>query len=162
MSLRDPLRASRRSSCRPDRAAAVHEESAGSYGPGRGSCETLWARILPQAKNGVTVTELPFRTLLYRYFFFGWLFKEVNVAGDMFERAAAVRHNRRMAAWLPTYMLRWLWWALLFYGLAGVTELMFEAHGAASLFYALSALCLTFSIPVAVVWVHLTQRQAQL
>ena len=108
------------------------------------------------------MNELPFRTLLYRYFFFGWLFKEVNASGDMFERAAVVRHNRRMAGWLPTYMLRWLWWALLFYGLAGFAELVFEARGGAQLFYALSAICLSCSIPVAIVWVDLTQRQEQL
>jgi hypothetical protein len=108
------------------------------------------------------VNELPFRTLLYRYFFFGWLFKPVNSSGDLFERAAALRHNRRMAAWLPAYLLRWLWSALFFYVIARLVELLFEAGDGARLLYMVSALCLSFSIPVAVTWLQLTQRQEQL
>jgi hypothetical protein len=110
-------------------------------------------------KQVPTVNDLPFRTLLYRYFFFGWLFKEVNASGDLFERAAVLRHNRRMASWLPVYMLRWLWWGLMFYGIAGVAELVFEAPDGARLLYAASAICLSFSVPVVIAWVHLTQRQ---
>jgi hypothetical protein len=49
---------------------------------------------------------LPFRTLLYRYFFFTWLFRDAHVR-DLLERAAALRHNQAMARWLPTYMRRW-------------------------------------------------------
>ena len=52
--------------------------------------------------------QMAFRTLLCRYFFFGWLFKDVN-QGNLLERAAAWRHNRSQARWLPTYMRRWLW-----------------------------------------------------
>ena len=42
---------------------------------------------------------MSFGTLLYRYFFFGWLFKDVN-RGNLLERAAAWRHNREQARWL--------------------------------------------------------------
>jgi hypothetical protein len=49
---------------------------------------------------------LPFRSLLYRYLFFAWLFRDAGVR-DLLERAAALRHNRAMARWLPTYMRRW-------------------------------------------------------
>jgi hypothetical protein len=107
------------------------------------------------------VNELPFRTLLYRYFFFGWLFKDVNRDADMFERAAAMRHNRRMAGWLPKYMLRWLWWGLFFYGVAGLFEIVLEAPGFARVVYALSAACLSFTVPAAIAWVQLTQRSEQ-
>ena len=51
---------------------------------------------------------MTFGTLLYRYFFFGWLFRDVN-RGTVLERAAAWRHNQAQARWLPTYMRRWLW-----------------------------------------------------
>ncbi len=54
--------------------------------------------------------ELAFRTLLYRFFFFGWLFKDAS-RGDLFERAAAWRFNQSRAHWLPTHMRRWLWCA---------------------------------------------------
>ena len=107
------------------------------------------------------MNELPFRTLLYRYFFFGWLFKDVNRGGDMFERAAAMRHNRRMAGWLPKYMLRWLWWSLIFYALAGGAELVLDAPELARWLYALSAMWLAFNVPVALAWVNLTQQSEQ-
>ena len=42
---------------------------------------------------------MAFRTLLYRYFFFGWLFRDVT-RGNLFERAAAWRHNQAQAHWL--------------------------------------------------------------
>ena len=60
--------------------------------------------------------ELAFRTLLYRYFFFDWLFKDVS-RGDLMARAAAWRFNQSRAHWLLTYMRRWLWCGVLFYGL---------------------------------------------
>ncbi len=51
--------------------------------------------------------ELPFRVLLYRYVFFGWLFKDLRVHTNLFERAAALRYNREQAHWLPLYMRRY-------------------------------------------------------
>ena len=42
-----------------------------------------------------------------RYFFYGWLFRDANVGSDL-ERAAALRHNRSLSKWLPTYLWRWL------------------------------------------------------
>jgi hypothetical protein len=36
-----------------------------------------------------------------------WLFKDVN-QGDLFARAAASAHNRRMSVVLPCYLRRWL------------------------------------------------------
>jgi di/tricarboxylate transporter len=41
-----------------------------------------------------------------RYFFYGWLFRDAN-AGSELERAAALRHNRSLSKWLPTYLWRW-------------------------------------------------------
>jgi hypothetical protein len=60
-----------------------------------------------------SMSPLRFRTLLYRYFFFAWLFRDASVR-DLLERAAALRHNRAAARWLPTYMRRWA-----FVGVAG-------------------------------------------
>lgn len=47
-----------------------------------------------------------FSSLLYRYWFYGWLFRDVN-RGSRFERHAAWRHNQACARWLPVYMRRW-------------------------------------------------------
>jgi len=49
---------------------------------------------------------LPWRTRLYRYFFYGWRFRDAD-NGSRLERAAALRHNLNQAQWLPTYLRRW-------------------------------------------------------
>jgi hypothetical protein len=95
-----------------------------------------------------------FCSLLYRYFFFGWLFKDVG-KGDVFQRAAAVRHNREQARWLPTYLMRWLWWGLGFYALGGVTELILEAATLSTFFYAAGSLCVPFTVAIAAAWIGL-------
>ena len=51
--------------------------------------------------------ELPFRVLLYRYLFFGWLFRDMGLQRNLFERAAAWRYNQEQSRWLPLYMLRY-------------------------------------------------------
>lgn len=56
-----------------------------------------------------------FVQLLYRYWFYGWLFRDVN-RGTVFERAAAARHNRDLSRWLPTYLRRWTVLGLACYG----------------------------------------------
>lgn len=100
---------------------------------------------------GPAVNPLPFRTLMYRYFFFGWMFKDTG-AGNVFERAAAERHNRDHARWLPVYLMRWLWLGLGLYVLGRVAELLFEAPGVSVLFYAVSAISMSFTITIASAW----------
>jgi hypothetical protein len=62
-----------------------------------------------------------FARLLYRYWFFGWLFRDA-ARGTLLEREAALRHNRERARWLPTYMRRWVVLGALFYGLGALLE----------------------------------------
>jgi hypothetical protein len=100
------------------------------------------------------VQETAFRTLLYRYFFFGWLFKDVN-RGNLFERAAAWRHNQQQARWLPKYMRRWLWCGLAFYALGGVAELMLAAPLLSVMFYVPSALTVPVNAVIGAAWVGL-------
>jgi hypothetical protein len=52
------------------------------------------------------VDPTSFRCLLYRYWFYGWLFRDVN-RGNPVERAAAWRHNQAAVRWLPVYLRRW-------------------------------------------------------
>lgn len=52
-------------------------------------------------------SESSFARLLYRYWFFGWLFRDAS-RGTRFEREAALRHNLERAHWLPTYIRRWI------------------------------------------------------
>jgi hypothetical protein len=98
--------------------------------------------------------EPPFRTLLYRYFFFGWLFKDVS-RGNVFERAAALRYNREHAHWLLTYMRRWLWCGLMFYGLGGVFEWVLDEPSLSVFFYIPSALSVPVNAVIGAVWLGL-------
>jgi hypothetical protein len=100
------------------------------------------------------VHELSFRTLLYRYFFFGWMFRDVT-RGNLLERSAAWRHNQSQAHWLLTYMRRWLWCGILFYGLGGFFELMLNAPGISAVFYIPGALSLPVNAVIGAVWVGL-------
>jgi len=59
--------------------------------------------------------------LLYRYWFYGWLFHDVN-RGNLFERAAARRHNQARSVWLPTYLRRWTLLGLLSFVLGWTVE----------------------------------------
>lgn len=104
------------------------------------------------------MNEPRFSTLLYRYFFFGWLFKDVG-QGTVFERAAAARHNREQARWLPVYVMRWLWVGLLFYGIAGVVEMILQAPAMSLVFYAASAMSVSFTVTIVTAWLGMRGRQ---
>jgi hypothetical protein len=57
-----------------------------------------------------------FAQLLYRYWFYDWLFVDVN-RGSLLERAAARRHNQARSAWLPIYLRRWTLLGLMSFAL---------------------------------------------
>jgi hypothetical protein len=95
-----------------------------------------------------------FRTLLYRYFFFAWLFKDVN-RGTVFERAAALRYNREHAHWLLTYMRRWLWCGLVLYALGGLLELGLNAPALSIVFYIPGALSVSVNAVIGAAWLGL-------
>ena len=80
------------------------------------------------------MADLPFEILLYCYFFFSWLFRDVS-HGNLLERAAAWRHNQAQARWLKTYLRRWLFLGALLYALGAVTELLLQAPVASAFFY---------------------------
>ena len=54
---------------------------------------------------------LPLNVLLFRYFTYNWLMKPVS--GDMWEQAAAFRHNVLVRRWLPSYMLKYIFICLI-------------------------------------------------
>ena len=98
--------------------------------------------------------DLAFRTLLYRYFFFAWLFKDAS-QGSLLERAAAWRHNRQQARWLLTNMRRWLWCGLLLYGIGIFVEMMLDAPGLSAVFYVPGALSLPVNAVIGTAWLAL-------
>lgn len=97
---------------------------------------------------------MAFRTLLYRYFFFGWLFRDVS-RGSMLERAAAWRHNRSQAHWLPTYMRRWAVCGLLLWLFGGFVEGVLGSPQLSALFYVPSALSVPVNAVIAAAWAGL-------
>lgn len=103
---------------------------------------------------------MPFSILLYRYFFFGWLFKDVN-RGNLLQRAAAWRHNREQARWLPTYMRRWLWLAAGCYVLGQAVEGLLQAPGVSVVFYLPCALAVPVNAVIVAAWIGLRVMPAQ-
>lgn len=97
---------------------------------------------------------MPFHVLLYRYFFFGWLYKDVS-RGTLFERAAAMRYNKRHAYWLLTYLHRWLWCGLICYSLGGFAELVLDAPLLSMLFYIPGALSVPVNAVIGAAWIGL-------
>lgn len=99
--------------------------------------------------------------LLYRYFFFSWLFRDVN-RGNLLERAAAWRHNREQARWLPTYMRRWFWCGVLLYTVGCFVELVLGAPVLSAFFYVPGAMSVPINAVIAVIWFGLKLLPAPL
>jgi hypothetical protein len=100
---------------------------------------------------------LPFRSLLYRYFFYGWLFCDAS-RGNRFEQAAAMRHNRAQAHWLPTYMRRWLVLGALFFCAAAFCETALNSPQVSAWFYVPSVLSMPINFVTAVCWLGLALK----
>ncbi len=97
------------------------------------------------------IYQLPFKTLLYRYMFFEWLFKDCSV-GNMFEKSAAWRHNKENAKWLPTYMKRWTVMGLILFSLGIVFESTLKMPVASAFFYVPSILAFPVNAVIGVAW----------
>ena len=102
-----------------------------------------------------------FRKLLYRYWFFGWLFKDVNRA-DLFERNHAWRHNQAQARWLPTYLRRWAILTLLCYLIGLGLEHGLGSPVMSSLLYVQAALGVVFNAMTSVLLLGLKVLPAPL
>lgn len=98
-------------------------------------------------------TPLPFSILLYRYLFFAWLFKDMRRASSTFERAAAWRHNREQAHWLPLYMLRYVTAGLCLVGLGAAAASLSPILSA--LFFVPGTLTVPMLAVTAVCWTAL-------
>ena len=105
--------------------------------------------------------DLPFRTLLYRYFFFTWLYRDVN-RGNVIERAAALRWNKEHAHWLLTYLRRWLCCGAIFYAIGGVVEWGLQSPGLSVMFYIPSALSVPVQAVIGAAWIGLKVLPATL
>ncbi len=98
---------------------------------------------------------LAFSSLLYRYLFFGWLFHDAS-RGNLWERSAALQHNKTQARWLPTYIRRWVVMGMLLLAIAAFIELVLCAPVLSAFFYVPSALTVPVSSLTAYLWLALT------
>ena len=90
-------------------------------------------------------------SILYRYFFYGWLFRDV-CRGNLWQRSEAWRHNREQSRWLPTYMRRWVVLGVLLFGVANFIELALSSPTLSAFFYVPSTLAVPFNVVTAVCW----------
>lgn len=90
------------------------------------------------------MTDLPFNVLLYRYFFFNWLFED-TCRGNLYQRSAAWLHNRRQAKWLPTYMRRWMAVGALLFGLGAFCEILLQAPVLSAFFFVPMAISISIN-----------------
>jgi hypothetical protein len=104
---------------------------------------------------------MPFRSLLYRYFFYGWLFRDAS-RGNRFDQASALRHNREQARWLPVYMRRWLVLGALLFCVAAICETALQSPQLSALFYVPSVLSMPVNLVTAVCWLGLVGRWGDL
>jgi hypothetical protein len=100
------------------------------------------------------MTLVPFHTLLYRYFFYGWLFRDVG-RGNLWERSQAWRHNRDQSRWLPTYMRRWVVMGGILFGIAAFVEFVLSSPTLSAFFYVPSVMVVPFNTVTAVCWCFL-------
>lgn len=96
------------------------------------------------------------RTLLYRYFFYGWLFRDAQ-RGNLWERRAAWAHNREQARWLPLYMWRWCMVGLGLFALAWLSEFGLHSPSLSACLYVPSVMAVPFVSVTMVAWCFLTR-----
>lgn len=95
-----------------------------------------------------------FLSLLYRYFFFSWLFRDADRGGSA-ERAAAWRHNREQTPWLLVYLKRWLGLGLLSFALGCAGSLADPTGWAALPGFIFLSLSLAVDSVIVVAWLGL-------
>lgn len=109
-----------------------------------------------QANHAPEPSAIPFRTLLYRFMFFDWLFRDVSAARNRFERHAALQHNKYMSRYLPVYLRRWSVLATFDFGLGFLFERGLQATALSACFFTWSCMTVTGMVVILVAWVLLS------
>jgi hypothetical protein len=94
------------------------------------------------------------RVLLYRYFFFDWLFRDAS-RGTLQERESALRTNRQLRHYLLVYLRRWLGLVVCTCALGASFEKELSLNYTATVFYCLSSISLVASTMIARLWLGL-------
>jgi len=90
-------------------------------------------------------------TLLYRFFFYGWLFRDAS-RGSIWERSAAWNHNREQCHWLSTYLRRWGVITAVLFALGAICDAGLTGPFVAGCFTFLGALTVPYHAVTAVCW----------
>jgi hypothetical protein len=96
----------------------------------------------------------PFRGLLYRYFFFDWLFRDAS-RGSLLERASALRFNRQRSHYLPVYLRRWIGVVVCSCAVGASFEKALSMDYAASAFYCLTCISIVVATMIVRLWLGL-------
>jgi hypothetical protein len=104
-------------------------------------------------------SQLRFRTLLYRFMFFEWMFTDISAARNLYERHAAARHNRHMSRYLPVYLRRWSVLTVFDFILGLLFERGLQASLLSAWFFTWSCVSLTAMVVISVAWLMLANSR---
>lgn len=109
----------------------------------------------PKGRHGGSV-ELG--EAVYRYFFYGWLFRDAE-NGSRAEQDAALRHNQGQAHWLPLYMWRWFVGAVAIAALESMSEHVLGAPLLTASLSVMLVLVVLFLAVTVVCWLFLRAQR---
>lgn len=109
----------------------------------------------PSAPSPDAVPAITFSTLLYRFLFFDWLFRDMTKATTLLERRVVWQHNRQMRKYLPLYLWRWLVITLIDVGLGSLFEHLLQSGLVAAWFFTWSCITVTGMAVIALMWILL-------
>jgi hypothetical protein len=109
--------------------------------------------MLTRERNDVEPAD-SFSVLLYRYFFFEWLFRDAS-RGTLLERASALRFNREMGRYLPIYLRRWGFIIASSCCMGAIVEKAPSLTFAAGAFYFIACCAIAIALLILRLWVGL-------
>lgn len=102
-----------------------------------------------------------FFSLLYRFFFFDWLFADITQAKSLLERHAAWAHNLEMRKYLPAYLCRWGTLGVAAFLAGSLCDRVLEAELAATCCFTGFSLTLAVMTVIAASWLLLARPLAR-
>ena len=100
----------------------------------------------------------PLSSLLYRYWFWEWLFVDMTRVRDAYQHAAAWRHNVAQRRYLPIYMRRWLVVVAANLGAGALLEKVLTSMLGAAVFYTNGCIAVCVVVVSFAGWLYLGAR----
>ena len=113
----------------------------------------------PSSPGPGSEPEIAFLTLWYRFMFFDWLFTDISATRNVYERHAALQHNRRMCIYFPTYLRRWSFFTLTGFALGCLFERATQASVLSAWCFTWSCVCMTGMVVITVAWAFLARSR---